>query len=136
MVYERVFRVHQWVSFVLYSVTFVITILSFKKGIVKYQFEQLTWTLLTIIMVVCQMNLAVYNIFEGLFWFLLPCSLVIANDCFAYFCGFAFGGKLLKDENGRSNFSFMRMGADLRNRLCRKQACISSFPFAKQDMGR
>jgi phosphatidate cytidylyltransferase len=97
-VFEKVFRVHQWVSFVLYSVTFVITILSFKKGIVKYQFEQLTWTLLTIIMVVSQMNLAVYNIFEGLFWFLLPCSLVVCNDCFAYFCGFAFGGRLLTEK--------------------------------------
>ena len=100
MVFDKVYRVHQWVSFLLYSVTFVVTILSFKRGIIKYQFEQLTWTLLTIIMVVSQMNLAVYNIFEGLFWFLFPCSLVVCNDCFAYFCGFAFGGKIFKDRKG------------------------------------
>ena len=31
------------------------------------------------------------NIFEGMIWFLLPASLVICNDVFAYLCGILFG---------------------------------------------
>jgi phosphatidate cytidylyltransferase len=32
----------------------------------------------------------------GLFWFLFPVSLVICNDCFAFFCGKLFGRKFIK----------------------------------------
>jgi phosphatidate cytidylyltransferase len=31
------------------------------------------------------------NIFEGMFWFLLPAALVIVNDIMAYICGITFG---------------------------------------------
>ena len=31
------------------------------------------------------------NTFEGLVWFILPCSLVIVNDTFAYIFGVSFG---------------------------------------------
>jgi phosphatidate cytidylyltransferase len=31
------------------------------------------------------------NVFEGMFWFFLPASLVITNDIFAYICGITFG---------------------------------------------
>lgn len=33
---------------------------------------------------------------SGLFWFLFPVSLVICNDCFAFFCGKLFGRKFIK----------------------------------------
>uniref|UniRef100_A0A6N2KWN8 phosphatidate cytidylyltransferase n=1 Tax=Salix viminalis TaxID=40686 RepID=A0A6N2KWN8_SALVM len=33
----------------------------------------------------------VANIFEGIFWFLLPATLIVINDIFAYICGFFFG---------------------------------------------
>lgn len=32
----------------------------------------------------------------GLFWFVFPVSLVICNDCFAFFCGKLFGRKFVK----------------------------------------
>lgn len=32
----------------------------------------------------------------GLFWFMFPVSLVVCNDCFAYFCGRGFGRKWIK----------------------------------------
>jgi phosphatidate cytidylyltransferase len=32
-----------------------------------------------------------HNLCEGMVWFLLPCTLVIANDIFAYIFGFFFG---------------------------------------------
>ena len=41
------------------------------------------------------MKFAVYMVHEGLFWFLFPVSLVVANDTFAYFSGLAFGRKFI-----------------------------------------
>lgn len=32
----------------------------------------------------------------GLFWFVFPVSLVVCNDCFAFFCGKLFGRKFIK----------------------------------------
>lgn len=52
---------------------------------------QLTWTALILVVVVAQLKFVVYMVHEGLFWFLFPVSLVIANDTFAYFCGIALG---------------------------------------------
>jgi len=62
----------------------------------KYQFNQLAWTLFTIFIVVFQMAFITQHIFEGVFWFFLPCSLVIMNDTSAYFCGFFMGKKFIK----------------------------------------
>ena len=33
----------------------------------------------------------VHNVYQGIFWFILPCSLVIINDIFAYVFGSVFG---------------------------------------------
>ncbi|MFN3504094.1 MAG: phosphatidate cytidylyltransferase, partial [Allorhizobium sp.] len=57
---------------------------------------QLTWTILILLMVVFQTRAITHNIFEGLFWFLLPTSLVVCNDSFAYFTGQAFGKRFIK----------------------------------------
>ena len=35
------------------------------------------------------------NVLAGIFWFLFPVSLVVCNDSMAYFCGMAFGRKLI-----------------------------------------
>mmetsp|Transcript_21685 Transcript_21685/g.53083 ORF Transcript_21685/g.53083 Transcript_21685/m.53083 type:complete len:466 (-) Transcript_21685:342-1739(-) len=86
---------HDFLSFSLYASMFCITVLSFKKGFYKYQMKQLAWTFITVFMIVFQMKFAIDNIKAGLFWFLLPCSLVICNDCMAYFSGKAFGRKLI-----------------------------------------
>merc|ERR1711988_1761295 len=50
---------------------------------------------LIIFVIVFQCRFVMYNILEGLFWFLLPTSLVIMNDTAAYFVGFAFGKKFI-----------------------------------------
>jgi len=42
-------------------------------------------------LVVVQAHFIINNIFEGMIWFFLPCSLVITNDIFAYICGITFG---------------------------------------------
>lgn len=44
---------------------------------------------------VFQTRAIVFNIYEGFFWFVFPASLVVNNDCFAYFCGLAMGRKYI-----------------------------------------
>jgi len=39
-----------------------------KKDSLKYQFKQLTWTLMILIVVVGQSHFIIQNIFHGLFW--------------------------------------------------------------------
>jgi len=88
-------RYHLVISFSFYVAGFITFILTLKKDVYKYQFGQLTWTLMTLLMVVGQSNFSIQNIFKGLFWFLLPSSLIICNDIMAYFCGFFLGRKLI-----------------------------------------
>ncbi|KAG7386411.1 phosphatidate cytidylyltransferase [Phytophthora pseudosyringae] len=97
-------RYHTWVSFTMYALLFVMSVLSLKKGYYKYQMGtmlfacncQYTWTIVTLGLIVFQMKYVLTNIFNGLFWFLFPVSLVICNDCFAFFCGKLFGRKFIK----------------------------------------
>lgn len=49
------------------------------------QVGQLTWTIVTICMIVAQVKFVAHNIFNGIFWFFFPASLVICNDISAYF---------------------------------------------------
>ncbi|KAF0692628.1 Aste57867_16304 [Aphanomyces stellatus] len=87
---------HTWISFSMYAMLFVFSVLSLKKGYYKYQMGQLTWTIVTLCLIVFQMRYVLDNIFNGLFWLFFPASLVICNDCFAYFCGKLFGKKFIK----------------------------------------
>ncbi|THG21531.1 hypothetical protein TEA_018543 [Camellia sinensis var. sinensis] len=66
-------------------------ILTLKKKMYKYQFSQYAWTHMILIVVSTQASFTVANIFEGIFWFLLPASLIVINDIAAYFFGFFFG---------------------------------------------
>ena len=49
------------------------------------QVGQLTWTIVTICMIVAQVKFVAHNIFNGIFWLFFPASLVICNDITAYF---------------------------------------------------
>ena len=46
---------------------------------------------MTIVLIVMQCCANLSNIYTGLVWFLLPTTLVITNDVFAYICGQMFG---------------------------------------------
>ncbi|KAG8468871.1 hypothetical protein KFE25_007389 [Diacronema lutheri] len=89
---------HEVITLLSYSAVFILTVLSFKKHYYKYQMGQLSWTMVTVWICVGQLHAVVTNIFTGLFWFVYPVSLVVVNDCMAYFCGQAFGRKLIKRE--------------------------------------
>jgi len=70
---------------------FVFFVANLKKGHYRFQFSQFAWTHMTLLLVVCQSHFIINNIFEGLIWFFLPASLVIANDIWAYIFGFFWG---------------------------------------------
>ncbi|CAD8076480.1 unnamed protein product [Paramecium primaurelia] len=82
---------HNIITFMLWVAGFLIFTLSLKKGYYRYQFRMFGWTHITLILVVAQSSVMIMNIFEGIVWFILPCSLVITNDIFAYIFGVSFG---------------------------------------------
>lgn len=84
---------HGWICFSAYSILFVVAVLTMRKGYYRYQMQQLTWTLVVISMVVGQLKHITNLLCLGLFWVLLPASLVVCNDTWAYISGFAFGRK-------------------------------------------
>jgi len=88
----------QMISFLLFVVAFIATVLTFRKGLYRAQLTQLTWTALILTFIVGQMKFALYMVHEGLFWFLFPVSLVVANDTFAYFSGLAFGRRFIRTQ--------------------------------------
>mmetsp|Transcript_15616 Transcript_15616/g.36559 ORF Transcript_15616/g.36559 Transcript_15616/m.36559 type:complete len:438 (+) Transcript_15616:72-1385(+) len=79
-----------------YCMTFVVFVLTLKQGLYKYQIGNVVWTVGVLALIVWQITGATVLIFAGLFWFMLPCGLVVANDCFAYFCGVALGRRFIK----------------------------------------
>ncbi|GAM27000.1 hypothetical protein SAMD00019534_101750 [Acytostelium subglobosum LB1] len=82
---------HILISFIMYIVGFVLFVMTLEVGKYKQQFIQLAWTHMTIISTAAQTTLWISNIFQGFIWFILPTSLVILNDIFAYVFGFFFG---------------------------------------------
>ncbi|KAK8918346.1 Phosphatidate cytidylyltransferase [Platanthera zijinensis] len=95
MLYQLVSWIVKYQMFICYSLYiagFVWFIVTLKKRMYQYQFIQYAWTHMILLMVFAQSSFTVANIFEGIFWFLLPASLIIFNDIAAYFCGF-FGGR-------------------------------------------
>ncbi|KAG8370332.1 hypothetical protein BUALT_Bualt14G0105800 [Buddleja alternifolia] len=87
----RLIKYHMVTCYFSYIAGFMWFILTLKKKMYKYQFGQYAWTHMILIVVFTQSSFTVANIFEGIFWFLLPASLIVINDIAAYICGFFFG---------------------------------------------
>lgn len=85
-------------TFSAYVAMFMGFVLSLKKGLYQYQIGNAVWTVGVLMLIVYQIKGTSQLIFAGLFWFMLPCGLVVANDCFAYFCGMALGRRFIKAE--------------------------------------
>lgn len=80
------------VSFALYMGGVVAFVLSLhRRRNFRYQFQQFGFCHLALIVVMGQSSYLVASAFQGLFWFLLPITLVATNDCMAYVCGVMFG---------------------------------------------
>mmetsp|Transcript_26351 Transcript_26351/g.55384 ORF Transcript_26351/g.55384 Transcript_26351/m.55384 type:complete len:285 (+) Transcript_26351:262-1116(+) len=84
------------VAFGLYSGVFVLTIATMQVGHIKFQLNQLCWTIVVLCLTVGQMKYIMHNIFNGVFWFSFPFLLVVCNDVMAYFCGITMGRKFIK----------------------------------------
>ncbi|GKY96993.1 hypothetical protein MPSEU_000658100 [Mayamaea pseudoterrestris] len=84
------------ISFILYSFTFVLTITTLQTGHIKFQMNQLCWTVLVILLTVGQLKYIFHNIFNGLIWFVMPCCLVFTNDIMAYVSGMTYGRKFIQ----------------------------------------
>ena len=83
-------------SFILYSGTFVLTIATMQVGHIKFQLNQLCWTIVVLCLTVGQLKYIMHNIFNGLFWFALPILLVVTNDIMAYVSGMTCGRKFIQ----------------------------------------
>ncbi|RYR63328.1 hypothetical protein Ahy_A04g021136 isoform D [Arachis hypogaea] len=80
-------KYHMVICYALYISGFMWFILTLKKKMYKYQFGQYAWTHMILIV----SSFTVASIFEGIFWFLLPATLIVINDIAAYIFGFFFG---------------------------------------------
>lgn len=83
------------ISFLLYSGTFCITISTLQRGYIKFQINQLCWTVVVLCLTVGQLKYVMHNIFNGLFWYVFPCCCVFVNDIMAYVCGNLWGRKFI-----------------------------------------
>ena len=83
-------------SFMLYTATFVVTISTFQPGHIRFQLNQLCWTIVVLCLTVGQLKYIMHNIYNGLIWFTLPVLLVITNDVMAYFSGITCGRKFVR----------------------------------------
>jgi len=86
---------HRFISFILYIFGFVWFVATLQKGQYRFQFSQFSFTHMTLILVIGQAHFIINNLLEGLYWFVVPASLVITNDIFAYICGKLFGRRQL-----------------------------------------
>lgn len=84
-------KYHNFVTFVLWISAFLLFVLSLQKGYMKYQFRVFGWTWLAVLLIAAPGAAMLFNIYEGLCWFLLPTLLIICNDIFAYLVGYFFG---------------------------------------------
>jgi len=85
-------------AFLLYSGTFVITIATMQTGHIRFQLNQLCWTILVLCLTVGQLKYIMHNVYNGLVWFALPVMLVICNDSFAWLAGITCGRKFIHRE--------------------------------------
>lgn len=83
------------IVFALYCTLFIATVLTFKKGLIRFQLGQLMWTFVTVFFVVYQVKYIAATALAGLFWFFFPMATVVMNDVSAYFCGITMGRKFI-----------------------------------------
>ncbi|XP_049850749.1 probable phosphatidate cytidylyltransferase isoform X2 [Schistocerca gregaria] len=93
--YHIVYHHHLLHSFILHMIGFVGFIFSLHGQTLRYQIRQITWVFVTILNIFVQCHFIVENIYRGLIWFILPHSLIICNDVFAYITGLTLGRKFI-----------------------------------------
>eukprot|EP01083_Nonionella_stella_P285155 970658_1 len=85
-------------AFLLYSTTFVVSIATMHKDHIRFQINQLCWTILVLCLTVGQLKYVMHNVYNGFIWFALPIMLVVSNDSFAWLAGVLCGRKFIQKE--------------------------------------
>lgn len=80
-------RYNRFISFCVYFGGIILFVLSLVRKYDLKQFKILAWTHMLLIIIVLQSYMIIGNMFNGLIWLILPVSLVILNDIFAYLFG-------------------------------------------------
>uniref|UniRef100_A0A7S1XJJ7 Phosphatidate cytidylyltransferase n=1 Tax=Erythrolobus australicus TaxID=1077150 RepID=A0A7S1XJJ7_9RHOD len=88
---QLLMRHHSFVAFCLYTAFFLAFVLTLRPGAYRLQFGAFARAHITGLLVLLATSMTVLNIKNGLVWFLLPATLVIINDSFAYLVGRRFG---------------------------------------------
>lgn len=83
------------ITYAAYCMTFIITVLTLKPGLLRFQISQFMWSIVTICLTVFQSKFFATNALNGLFWFVFPTATVVANDVSAYFVGISFGRRFI-----------------------------------------
>jgi phosphatidate cytidylyltransferase len=84
------------ISYFLYWIVFITSVLTLKQGLIRFQLSQHMWSVATVCLVVFQCKYFPSNILNGIFWFFFPMANVIMNDVSAYFVGITFGRKFIQ----------------------------------------
>lgn len=83
---------HVSLAFLLWVLGVCAFVLSLRnKKFFRYQFSQFAYCHMALFMVVWQSTFVAANAFKGLLWMVLPATLVVCNDVWAYVFGFFFG---------------------------------------------
>ena len=85
-----------YIVFILYCTLFILTVLTLKQGLLRFQLGQFMWSIVTVCLVVFQTKFFATNTLNGLFWFFFPMATVVMNDVSAYFCGITMGKRFIK----------------------------------------
>ncbi|KAJ3653860.1 hypothetical protein Zmor_013091 [Zophobas morio] len=88
---EIVIKYNRFISFCIYFIGIVLFVVNLVRKHDLQQFKILAWTHTLLIIIVLQSYLVIANMFNGIIWLILPSSLVILNDIFAYMFGRLWG---------------------------------------------
>lgn len=83
------------ICFVLYLIALVTFVFVLESDTLKYQIQQLAWTVCCLLLVVGQSHFAIANLYEGFIWLILPHGMIMVNDIMAYYCGMLMGRRLI-----------------------------------------
>ena len=76
----------EWIAFSLFAMSLVVFVISLRAETLRYQFKQLAWTCLALVIVCAQSTSFTPNILNGFFWFYVPATMVVGNDTLAVSC--------------------------------------------------
>ncbi|CAO3636635.1 unnamed protein product [Cunninghamella echinulata] len=83
------------IGFLSYTLWFCVSISLFEPTQLKNQMGHFCWVQMINLYCTTQVYILGFNLQYGLYWFILPCSLVVCNDISAYLWGKWFGSRKL-----------------------------------------